>query len=162
MVGIVLYHAVILNNSYFLPRAKTLCVGGQFHSHRDFVGLTVEQADIHDNGTTHVHMDKAGAVNIMFYSKPAHNGDVLGAQWDIWPSSSIFSLSKALDAAASDESCRLGQAIVAETYYISPEVSRAAFMSSGVRGWQATQLPGEAVVIPPGCPHQVSYTTHGS
>ena len=120
------------------------------------LGLDIEQADIKANGTTHVHMDKAGAVNIMFYSKPAQDGKVLGARWDIWPSSAIFSLSKVLDPAASDEHCRLGQAVVSETHYLSPDASRAAYLASGIRGWHAVQLPGEAVIIPPGCPHQVS------
>jgi hypothetical protein len=116
----------------------------------------VEQADLDGRGTTHVHMDKAGAVNVMLYGKPDQNGKVLGAHWDIWPSSSIFSLSKALDSSASDQSCCLGQAIISETHYISPKESRDAFMSSGIRGWHTIQLPGEAVIIPPGCPHQVS------
>ena len=100
-------------------------------------------------------MDKAGAINLMFFSKPT-SGQVLGARWDVWPSSSILYLSKELDIMASDESCRLGQPIVSETHYISPSVSRNAFMKSGIRGWHTIQLPGEAVIIPPGCPHQVS------
>jgi JmjC domain, hydroxylase len=120
------------------------------------LGLIVEQADLEASGTTKVHMDKAGAINIMFYSKPGRDGRVLGARWDIWPSSSIFSLSKALDPSASNAHCVQGQAIVSETQYISPDVGRAAFLKSGVRGWHTIQLPGEAVVIPPGCPHQVS------
>jgi hypothetical protein len=118
--------------------------------------LIIEQADLDDGGTTLVHMDKAGAINIMLYSKPDRNGKILGAQWDIWPDSSLFSLSKALDPSASDESCNLGQAIISEMHYISLDVSRAAFLSSGIRGWRTVQLPGEAIVIPPGCPHQVS------
>lgn len=101
-------------------------------------------------------MDKAGAVNLMLFSKPGSDGQISGAHWDIWPSSSIFYLSKELDISASDESCRLGQPIISETHYISPSVSRNAFMKSGIRGWHTTQLPGEAVIIPPGCPHQVS------
>jgi hypothetical protein len=101
-------------------------------------------------------MDKAGAVNMMFYSKPDHNGKMLGAHWDIWSSSSIFSLSKVLDPSASDGHCHLGQVIVSEMYYIPPDAAKIAFLSRGVRGWHMIQLPGEAVVIPPGCPHQVS------
>lgn len=140
----------------FLIRAKALYIGGRFHSLWEFLGLILEQADLDGRGTTHVHMDKAGAVNVMLYSKPDQAGKVLGAHWDIWPSSSIFSLSKALDPSASDQSCRLGQAIISETHHISTKESRDAFMSSGIRGWHTTQLPGEAVIIPPGCPHQVS------
>ena len=92
----------------------------------------------------------------MFYSKPDRDGKISGASWDIWPSSSIPSLSKALDPSASDEQCRLGQAIVSETQYISVDAARSSFLDSGVRGWRTIQRPGEAVIIPPGCPHQVS------
>jgi hypothetical protein len=102
-------------------------------------------------------MDKAGAVNIMLYSKQRPDSQSLGALWDIWSSASIFSLCKALEPTSSDESCRQGQAIISEMHYISPEVSKAAFLNSGVCGWRTIQLPGEAVVIPPGCPHQVSF-----
>lgn len=107
-------------------------------------------------GTTFVHMDKAGAVNIMFHSAPVGHGQVLGAHWDIWPSASIFSLSRALEPFTSEESCRLAQPIISETHYIYREVNKTAFLNSGISGWYTTQLPGEAVIIPPGCPHQVS------
>jgi JmjC domain, hydroxylase len=120
------------------------------------LGLIKEQADLEANGTTHVHMDKAGAINIMFYSKPDQDGRIPGACWDIWPSSSISSLSKVLDPSVPIEYCRLGQAIVSETHYISSDAARNSFLDSGVRGWRTIQQPGEAVIIPPGCPHQVS------
>jgi hypothetical protein len=141
---------------HFFSRTKTLYIPGQFHFHQTILNLIVEQADLDGGGTTLVHMDKSGAINIMLYSKPDSHGDVSGAHWDIWPASSIPSLSKALDTSASDESCKMGQAIVSEMHYISPDVSRTAFLSSGIQGWHAIQLPGEAIIIPPGCPHQVS------
>ncbi|KAF8239856.1 hypothetical protein L208DRAFT_1235759 [Tricholoma matsutake] len=46
--------------------------------------------------------------------------------------------------------------IIAEVHYISPEVNKHAFLNSGIAGWYTTQLLGGAVIIPPGCPHQVS------
>ena len=107
-------------------------------------------------GTTFVHMDKAGAVNVMFHSAPVGHGQILGAHWDIWPSASIFSLSRALEPFTSEESCRLAQPIISETHYIYREVNKTAFLNSGISGWYTTQLPGEAVIILPGCPHQVS------
>lgn len=108
------------------------------------------------NGTTFVHMDKSGAVNVMLHSQPTGEGQVLGAHWDIWPPTSIFSLSKALEPLSSDEDCRLAQPIISERHYVSQKASEVAFQNSGVSGWYTTQLPGEAVIIPPGCPHQVS------
>lgn len=107
-------------------------------------------------GTTFVHMDKAGAVNAMLYSQPATDGQLLGARWDIWHPDSIYSLSKALSPEASQENCRMAQPIISEMSYITPAVNRSAFLNSGIPGWSTTQLPGDAVIIPPGCPHQVS------
>lgn len=104
-------------------------------------------------------MDKAGAVNVMLYSQPGVD-ECLGAQWDIWHPSNIHSLCKVLDASASDEDCKMAQPIVSEMHYVSPEECKNAFLVSGQVGWCTIQLPGEAVVIPPGCPHQVSLDIH--
>jgi hypothetical protein len=101
-------------------------------------------------------MDKAGAVNVMLHSQPGSGDQRSGARWEIWGPRNIHSLSKALESSASDESCKMAQPIISETHYISPEVSRNAFRNSGLAGWFVNQLPGEAVIIPPGCPHQVS------
>jgi hypothetical protein len=101
-------------------------------------------------------MDKAGAVNVMLYSQPGNDNQVLGARWDIWHPHSIYSLCKALDPAASDDNCRMAQPIISEMHYISPETNRSAFLNSGIAAWHTIQLPGEAIIIPPGCPHQVS------
>lgn len=105
-------------------------------------------------------MDKAGAVNVMLYSQPGSIDERLGAQWDIWHPSSIYALCKSLDSSASDEACKTAQPIVSEMHYISPEECKNAFSVSGLVGWRTVQLPGEAVVIPPGCPHQVSLDIH--
>jgi hypothetical protein len=118
--------------------------------------LIVEQADLTHNGTTFAHMDKAGAVNVMLYSQPGSDDQHYGAHWDIWHPRSVSSLSKALDPSASEEHCVTAQPIISEMYYISPEISKKAFSNCGSAGWSMVQLPGEAVVIPPGCPHQVS------
>lgn len=113
------------------------------------------QADTHLRGSTFVHMDKSAAVNVMPYTDESSSNASRGARWDIWPMSSIASLSKALEPSASDEDCALGQAIISGLYYASPEIISKAFSISGIRRWIIDQIPGEAVIIPPGCPHQV-------
>ncbi|KAF8220445.1 hypothetical protein L208DRAFT_1209627, partial [Tricholoma matsutake] len=115
--------------------------------------LYISQADLSHNGTTFVHMDKSCAINVMLYSQP--KGQLSGAHWNIWPSACIPSLSKALDPLSYEDS-KMAHPIITEVHYISPEVNKRAFLNSRIAGWYTTQLPGEAVIIPPGCPHQVS------
>jgi hypothetical protein len=97
-------------------------------------------------------MDKSGAVNVMFYCQS--QGQLSGARWDIWSSACIPSLSKALDPSFNEDG-KMAHPIISEMHYISPETSKLAFLNSGIAGWCTTQQPGEAVIIPPGCPHQV-------
>lgn len=101
-------------------------------------------------------MDKSAAVNVMLYSDESAENVPHGARWDIWPMSSISSLSKTLEPSAPDEACISGQPIISGLYYACPEIIAKAFSSSRIRHWIINQLPGEAVFIPPGCPHQVS------
>lgn len=101
-------------------------------------------------------MDKSAAVNVMLYSDESAKDGTCGARWDIWPMSSIPSLSKMLEPSASDEACISGQPVISGLYYASPELIAKAFRSSRIRHWIINQLPGEAVFIPPGRPHQVS------
>ncbi|RDB23119.1 Lysine-specific demethylase 3B [Hypsizygus marmoreus] len=87
--------------------------------------LYISQADHHDEhkrkGTTFVHMDKSGAINIMLYSRATgrKGQQVEGARWNIWPKSQIEVLSQALDPNATPDSCRTGQPIVAEEHFVS-------------------------------------------
>jgi hypothetical protein len=90
----------------------------------------------------------------MLYSSGIGNNSP-GARWDIWPSKSIPALSRALDPKACQVSCELAQPIIAETHYAGPDVMEKVVQATGTPHWTINQLPGEAVVIPPGCPHQV-------
>lgn len=100
-------------------------------------------------------MDKSGALNIMLQSEDTEIGSSAGARWDIWPVSSIPSLSKALDPTASTEECSNGQPIISEQFHASDDIILNTFQATGLRHWSFEQLLGEVVVIPPGCPHQV-------
>jgi hypothetical protein len=87
----------------------------------------------------------------MLYSSPNDDPSKVGAHWDIWPASSIPALSKAIVPEATDEECRLASPIVAEMAYVEPSK-----LPEGESPWVIEQQPGEAVIIPPGCPHQVT------
>ena len=100
-------------------------------------------------------MDKSGAVNLMLYSKPATANCKTGAQWDIWPYSSIPALSHAIDGSATELQCQLAMPIIAEMTYVNDRLMAPLLAHGSPPRWIIDQLPGEAVVIPPGCPHQV-------
>ncbi|RDB30045.1 Lysine-specific demethylase 3B [Hypsizygus marmoreus] len=116
--------------------------------------LYISQPDPSRIGTTFLHMDKSGAVNIMLHSEDMGHGH--GARWDIWPKSDIAGLSKALNPHASSDQCATGQPIVQEEFYAGSQVLEKKYGESGRCHWSFDQFPGEAVIIPPGCPHQVS------
>ena len=100
-------------------------------------------------------MDKSGAVNLMLYSTPATIKCKTGARWDIWPHSSIPALSHAIDSLATKEQCQLAMPIIAEMTYVNDQVMASSLVHGSPPRWIIDQLPGEAVIIPPGCPHQV-------
>ena len=109
-------------------------------------------------------MDKSGAVNMMLHSESEAGGD-LGAEWCIWPHESIAGISDVVQPGG----INLGapaDAILSETYFLGADARQDAFMWSGYLPWQVLQKPGDAVFIPPGCPHQVccqyicSYSFH--
>lgn len=102
-------------------------------------------------------MDKSGAVNILLYGEVKSESSN-GARWDIWPVSSIPTLSQALDPTASPEDCSTGQPIISEQWHASDKIILETFQATGRPHWCFIQLPGEAVIIPPGCPHQVNFT----
>jgi len=113
--------------------------------------LYISQADTAQSGTTFLHLDKSGAVNIMLYASLDNDPSKFGARWHIWPASSISALSRVIDPEATDEACRLAHPIIAETHYVDPTT-----LPDGESPWEIYQQPGEVVIIPPACPHQVT------
>lgn len=93
----------------------------------------------------------------MFYSQ-RYNGRS-GALWDIWAEQSMASISQVLRAKFPEQTKELlGQAgpILSELFYVNNEIQREAFLLDGYPTWRHEQQPGDAVFIPPRCPHQVS------
>lgn len=116
------------------------------------------KGDVPRTGTTFCHMDKSGAVNVMLLSNVASNASgEIGARWQIWPSEAISGLAKAMDPSATQTSCQLAQPIISELSFVTPDAAARAFEISGIPCWIIDQLPGDMVVIPPSCPHQVRF-----
>jgi hypothetical protein len=103
-------------------------------------------------------MDKSGAVNMMFHSE-GKVGDACGAEWYIWPHESIAGIARVVRPEDSD-SCAVADPILSEMYFLDEEARRDVFLQSGNPPWRVLQQPGDAVFIPPRCPHQVQ--CHGT
>ncbi|PPQ83409.1 hypothetical protein CVT26_004392 [Gymnopilus dilepis] len=99
----------------------------------------IAECDFVSRGTTHLHMDKSGAVNIMLHSSSKMEG---GACWNIWPQSSVASLSQAICPSSSKEECNMGLPILSEQFYVSEDMVGSHMLE---KAWSFTQQPGDAV-----------------
>ncbi|PPQ81345.1 hypothetical protein CVT26_014429 [Gymnopilus dilepis] len=113
--------------------------------------LYIAERDFVSEGTTHLHMDKSAAVNIMLHS--SSSGKQSGARWEIWPQNSVAQLSQLISPSSSETECKMGLAILYEQFYVSEELVGSQMLE---KAWSFIQEPGDAVFIPPGCPHQVT------
>ncbi|RDB22372.1 hypothetical protein Hypma_010529 [Hypsizygus marmoreus] len=101
-----------------------------------------------------VHMDKCSAINIMLHSKDMRHR--MGAHWDIWSKADIAHLSMALAPNTPSDQCSISQPIIQKKFYAGRALLEDEYSKTGQHHWSFEQLPGEAVIIPLGCPHQVS------
>ena len=106
-------------------------------------------------GSTPLHEDVTSAVNIMVYSSPSlANDDDGGAEWLIF-----LPQDKPQLEAYITERCHLTaeeHPIHSQKVFIN-SVMLSELAKRGVRPFVIRQRVGEAVFIPAGCPHQVSY-----
>ncbi|TRM68546.1 hypothetical protein BD626DRAFT_482072 [Schizophyllum amplum] len=105
-------------------------------------------------GSTRLHMDMADALNIMTYSaRQAGETVPAGAAWDIFrpeDSAAIRDFMRGtLHRTSSDP-------IHSQHHYLDEKLRHELYEATGVCAYNFQQQPGEAVVIPAGCAHQVS------
>lgn len=88
---------------------------------------------------------------------PTPCGEAVGAEWRIWPNSSVPFLSKALDKELSAENQNYGKPILQQSYYLNQEQIDDAVALGGATPWVYHQKPEEVLIIPPGFPYQVNF-----
>ncbi|KAL1749824.1 hypothetical protein FB107DRAFT_224897, partial [Schizophyllum commune] len=105
-------------------------------------------------GSTRLHMDMADALNVMTYAAAeTHDSPPAGAAWDIFRPEDSATIR---DFMRHSLHCTSSDPIHSQHYYLDDKLRSELFAESGVRPFHFRQLPGEAVIIPAGCAHQVS------
>jgi hypothetical protein len=108
------------------------------------------------HGSTRLHLDVTGAINIMLYGAHLPDGKSGGALWHIFPSSAIPILRDFCRTEPSAGFQEPGDPIHNQAIYLTPTLLQLLSEKFGVHPFVIYQHPGDAVFIPAGCPHQVS------
>ena len=103
--------------------------------------------------STNLHQDMADAVNIMVY---AYTPDSC-AIWHIFSAEDCSSISGYLQKKYPGHSG--GHPIHSQQYYLQ-DIDLEILAAQGVLPYTIEQHKGEAIMIPAGCPHQVSLSSH--
>lgn len=104
-------------------------------------------------------MDRSSAVNVMLYAA----GDGAFAEWHIFPGRAIESIYDQLLKAGKVKKCAPGseaQFFLQQRHFLDPKSHDAIAKMCGHACWHIEQRPGDAVFIPPRCPHQVHFYGH--
>jgi len=120
-----------------------------------FTGMTLSivEKNSHIQGASPLLLNMHGTIHVMLGTA---DGNIRGAEWNIWHKESLPLLSRALDPYASEEEWKLGVPIHAQTRFVSSDLSEVAAEFGQLCHWKNIQKPGEALFIPPGCCSQVS------
>jgi JmjC domain, hydroxylase len=109
----------------------------------------------HRHGSTKLHLDVTGALNLMLYAAPLPDGSRGFAVWHIFPSMATAMLRDFFRTEPAVSSRGPGDPIHNQNIYLTPELLQILADKHGVYPYVIHQHPGDAVFIPAGCAHQV-------
>ncbi|KAK6336616.1 hypothetical protein TWF718_009415 [Orbilia javanica] len=111
------------------------------------------QMDGRIGGTTNLHRDITDAINFMMYATSVNDdADAPGAIWDIFPIGAAKHIREYLDEQFPGQPT---DPFHRQNCYLSPEDLETLYTERGVQSYRILQRPGDAVLIPAGCAHQV-------
>jgi JmjC domain, hydroxylase len=110
----------------------------------------------HRHGTTRLHLDVTAAINIMLYASNLPDDKPGFAVWHIFPSSTTAVLRKFLQNESAVGFQGPGDPIHNQTIYLTPMLLQLLSDMYDVYPYVIHQHPGDAIVIPANCAHQVS------
>jgi len=91
------------------------------------------------------------------------NDEDCSAEWHIYPECAIESIYKVSLSHGLVSPCPLGHeahSFLQQNCFLTKEIRADIEQTYGFRPWRIAQRPGDAVFIPPRCPHQVGSHTH--
>jgi [histone H3]-dimethyl-L-lysine9 demethylase len=104
-------------------------------------------------GTTRLHMDRTDTLNVMTYASPAPDGSPGGAAWDLFRAEDSDKLRQFLRKRF--QGTFQHDPIHSQQFYLDSATRKELHDSYGIKCHRVYQRPGEAVLIPAGCAHQV-------
>ncbi|KAF3942276.1 hypothetical protein ABW19_dt0203847 [Dactylella cylindrospora] len=116
------------------------------------------QADGKIGGTTNLHRDITDAINFMMYATSATDKDLNpedrspGAIWDIFPIGASKHIREYLDSQYPNEPT---DPFHRQNCYLTIEDLENLDKDHAVKSYRIFQRPGDAIMIPAGCAHQV-------
>ncbi|KAI0055412.1 Clavaminate synthase-like protein, partial [Artomyces pyxidatus] len=121
-----------------------------------YIAFGTSQDNVH-HGSTRLHCDITGAVNVSLYSTTKLTGEPGAAVWHIFhraDSDTVRQFIKSLPGYNEE-----GDPIHNQSTYLTPEMLLSLAQQHKVVPYTIYQRPGDAIFIPAGSPHQVSNET---
>lgn len=118
--------------------------------------LYIASRDHDKQGSTRLHKDMTGAVNVMAHALPGPTPNDKGAEWVIFLATDAETLSaflrqrEGLEADSADP-------VHSQRCLFDSDMLRELWRQCRVAPFKFVQKPGQAVFIPPGAAHQVRH-----
>lgn len=103
-------------------------------------------------GSTRLHMDLTDAINVMLWAADLSDGNPGYAEWTMFGPTAAPLINKFLEENYFDGP---SDPIHSQQIYLTPSMLSRLENEYHVKPFIIKQYPGDAVVIPAGCPHQV-------
>jgi JmjC domain, hydroxylase len=108
-------------------------------------------------GATKLHMDMVDMFNVMTYASSAPDGGPGGAEWHVYRAEDVDKLRQFLRKRFQGSFQQ--DPIHSQQFYLDGEMRKELYETYGVKSHRLFQKPGDAILIPTGCVHQVSSAT---
>lgn len=113
--------------------------------------LTVYLASL---ARTRLHLDMADAINVLMHANPRADGSPGCAVWDIFRPEDADGLREFLLEKYAGL-YRIVDPIHSQQFYLDSDGRRELFEKKGIVSYRIYQYPGQAIMVPAGCAHQV-------
>ncbi|KAF9246856.1 hypothetical protein BU15DRAFT_57822 [Melanogaster broomeanus] len=114
---------------------------------------TLLRLTLGSKGSTRLHMDMADVLNIMTYAASTPDGKPGSAVWDLFRACDADKLRTFLRRKF--KGSYQHDPIHSQQFYLDSTLRKELFDMYGIKSHRVYQRPGEAVLIPAGCAHQV-------